>query len=114
MRWVEVRGATREIGDRHGLAEEGPPRRRADEVEDVAAVAVMRPIASTRSSHLRLVISIVSVSWLTERERVGLGVGLEERDLERPLPNSVVLADELVQAAVAKDAVAVLVDVDAV
>ena len=27
MRWVEVRGATREIGDRHGLAEEGPPRR---------------------------------------------------------------------------------------
>jgi hypothetical protein len=47
-------------------------------------------------------------------ERVGLGVSLEERDLEHPLPNSVVLADELVQAAVAKDAVAVLVDVDAV
>src|SRR3954468_22166256 len=70
----------------------------------------MRPIASTRSAHLRSVASIGRVSWLTEREGVRLGVGLEECDLQRPLPNSVVLADELVQAAVAKDAVAVLGD----
>jgi hypothetical protein len=114
MRWGEVRGATRGIGERHGLAEEGPPRRRADRSRMWQQWRCMRPIASTRSARLRLVISSGQRSWLTERERVGLGVGLEERNLERPLPNSVVLADELVQAAVAKDAVAVLVDVDAV
>ena len=38
----------------------------------------------------------------------------EERDLQGPLTNRVVLADELVQAAVAEQAVPVLVDVHAV
>ena len=43
-----------------------------------------------------------------------LGAGLEERDLQRPVADGVVLADELVQAAVSEHAVAVLVDVHAV
>ena len=51
---------------------------------------------------------------LAERERVRLGAGLEEGDLQRPLADRVVLAHELVQAAVAEHAVAVLVDVHAV
>ena len=51
---------------------------------------------------------------LPERERVRLGAGLEERDLQRPLADRVVLAHELVQAAVPEQAVPVLVDVHAV
>ena len=51
---------------------------------------------------------------LSEGEHVRLGAGLEERDLQRPLADRVVLAHELVQAAVAEHAVAVLVDVHAV
>ena len=51
---------------------------------------------------------------LPERERVGLGAGLEERDLQRPLADRFALAHELVQAPLAEQAVAVLVDVDAV
>jgi hypothetical protein len=50
---------------------------------------------------------------LPECERVGLGAWLEEDDLQGPLANRVVLAHELVQAAVPKDAVALLVDVHA-
>ena len=53
-------------------------------------------------------------SRLPERERVRLGAGLEERDLQRPLADRVVLAHELVQAAVLEQAVSVLVDVHAV
>jgi hypothetical protein len=52
--------------------------------------------------------------WLPEREHVPLGTGVEERDLQRPLPDRVVLAHELVQAAVSEQAVPVLVDVHAV
>jgi hypothetical protein len=51
---------------------------------------------------------------LPERERIRLGAGLGERDLQRPLADRVVLAHELVHAAVLEHAVAVLVDVDAV
>jgi hypothetical protein len=52
--------------------------------------------------------------YLAERERVRLGAGLEERDLERPLANPVVLSHELVEAALPEHAVAVLVHVHAV
>ena len=52
--------------------------------------------------------------WLSEREDVCLGAGLEERDLQRPLTDGVVLAHELVQAAIPEQAVPVLVDVFAV
>ena len=45
---------------------------------------------------------------------VGLGAGLEERDLQRPLAHHFMLANKLVHAAVSEHAVAVLVDVDAV
>src|SRR5262249_6049126 len=51
---------------------------------------------------------------LTECERVGLGAGLEERDPNRPLTDLVRLPDELVEAALADNAVALLVDVLAV
>jgi hypothetical protein len=51
---------------------------------------------------------------LSERERVRLGACLEERDLQRPLADHVVLAYELVHAAVPEQAVPALVDVDAV
>src|SRR5262245_50658972 len=51
---------------------------------------------------------------LTECERVGLGAGLEERDPKRSLTDGVRLADELVEAALAENAVALLVDVLAV
>src|SRR5687767_1890591 len=51
---------------------------------------------------------------LPERERVRLGAWLEEGDLERPLADRVVLAYELVHAAILKEAVFVLVDVNAV
>jgi hypothetical protein len=51
---------------------------------------------------------------LPERERVRLGAGREERDLQRPLAHRVVLAHELVHAAVAEHAIPVFVDVDAV
>jgi hypothetical protein len=47
---------------------------------------------------------------LPERERVRLGAWLEEGDLERPLADGVVLAYELVHAAVPQQAVAVRVD----
>jgi hypothetical protein len=50
---------------------------------------------------------------LAERERVRLGAGLVEADLERSLADPVVLARELVQAAVAEHAGSVLVDVAA-
>jgi hypothetical protein len=50
---------------------------------------------------------------LPERERVGLGARLEERDLHRPVADGVVLADELVHPPAVEEAVAVLVDVHA-
>ena len=52
--------------------------------------------------------------WLPEREHVRLGAGLEEGDLQRPLADRVVLAHELVQAAVPEHALPVLGDVHAV
>ena len=53
-------------------------------------------------------------SRLPERERVGLGAGLLECDLQRALANLVTLAHELIEAAVLEQAVPVLVDVPAV
>jgi hypothetical protein len=58
--------------------------------------------------------SIHQPAHLAERERVRLGAGLEERDLQRPLTDPVVLAYELVQAALPKHAVPVFVHVHAV
>ena len=49
--------------------------------------------------------------WLSEGEHVRLGARLEEHDLQRPLADRVMLAHEMVQAAVPEQAVAVLVDV---
>ena len=51
---------------------------------------------------------------LAERERVGRGAGIEERDLESPLGNVPVLPDELVQPLLAEHTGAVLVRVGAV
>jgi hypothetical protein len=51
---------------------------------------------------------------LPECERVGLGAWLEEGDLQGPLADRVVLAHELVQAALVENAVAMFVDVHAV
>src|SRR3954447_4576728 len=53
------------------------------------------------------------VSNSAEREDVGPGAGLAERDLHRPFADRAGLADELVQAAVAEHAVPLLVDVHA-
>jgi hypothetical protein len=55
--------------------------------------------------------SVHQPAYLTECERVRFGAGLEEGDLERPLADRVVLAHELVQAAVPEQADSVLVDV---
>jgi hypothetical protein len=51
---------------------------------------------------------------LPERKDLCLRAGLEERDLQRALADRVVLAHELVQAAVAEHAVPVVGDVHAV
>jgi hypothetical protein len=51
--------------------------------------------------------------WLPERERVRLGAGLGERDLQRSLAVRAVLAHKLVHAPVLEQAVPVLVDVHA-
>ncbi len=58
--------------------------------------------------------SIHQPAYPAERERVRLGAGLEERDLQRPLTDPVVLAHELVQAALPEQAVPVFVHVHAV
>ena len=47
-------------------------------------------------------------------ERICLNARGNEHDLQRPPPDGIMLAHELVQAAVAEHAVAVLVDVNAV
>ena len=57
---------------------------------------------------------VVRARHLPERERVRLGARLEERDLKRPLADRVALADQLVQAAVPQQPVAVHVHVHAV
>jgi hypothetical protein len=51
---------------------------------------------------------------LPERERVRLGAGFEERDLQGALADRVVLAHELIHAAFAEHAGPVVVGVDAV
>ena len=51
---------------------------------------------------------------LPESERVRFGAGVEEGDFQCPLTDRVVLAHELVEAAVVEQAAAVLVDVHAV
>lgn len=55
-----------------------------------------------------------AVFGLPEGERVRLGAGLEEYDLERLLVDRPVLAHELVHARVPEQAVSVLVDIHAV
>jgi hypothetical protein len=59
-------------------------------------------------------LSVHQPPYLAECEHVCLGAGLEERDFQCPLADAVVLAHELVHAAVSEQAVPVLVDVDAV
>src|SRR5215218_9996457 len=66
-----------------------------------------------RRSERRLGRTLRRHLWLPERERVSLGAGLEERDLQRALADPVVLTDELVPAAVPEQAVPVIVDVHA-
>src|SRR6476659_7833117 len=56
----------------------------------------------------------VRVPPSTEREHVGLDAGLEKSDLERPVVDPALLADELVEPRLGRDAVAALVDVAAV
>src|SRR5687768_3173406 len=75
------------------------------------AAQVSRPTSSSRSTASR---PRWSPEPLAEGEGVGLGAGLEERDLQRPVADPVVLAHELVHAALAQHAVAVLVHVHAV
>jgi hypothetical protein len=53
------------------------------------------------------------LSMSSEGEHEGLDAGFEELDLEPPVPDRRRLADELVHPLVVGDAVAVLVDVDA-
>src|SRR5215207_10121158 len=50
---------------------------------------------------------------LAERERVRLGAGLEERDLQRSVADGIALAHQLVHAVIAQYATAVLLDVRA-
>src|SRR4051794_23175494 len=69
-----------------------------------AAMPVRYPVRAARSRGASL------RGRLPEREHVRLGARLEERDLDRPLAHRVVLAHELVEAAVPEHAVAVLVD----
>jgi hypothetical protein len=57
--------------------------------------------------------SVHQAGYLAECKHVRLGAGLEESDLECPVVDRVVLAHELVEAAVSEHAVSVLVDVDA-
>ena len=82
------------------------PQARARAREQLAETVVVMPGGSAAHWHRHL--------WLPERERVRLGAGLEERDLQRALADRVVLAHELVQPAVPEHAVPVLVDVHAV
>ena len=77
----------------------------------------MRPVgrgpAGLDEAGVDVVIGCVAVSGLPEREPVGLGAGLEKGDLQRPLAYRVAPAHELVEAAVLKQAVPVLVDIHA-
>ena len=70
-----------------------------------------RPCGVGRVENMRVLLVETGIA-LPECERVGLGAWLEEGDLERPLADRDVLPDELVQAALAKNPVAVCVDVD--
>jgi hypothetical protein len=72
-----------------------------------------RPCGVGRVEDMRVLL-VESGIALPECERVGLRAWLEEGDLQGPLADRVVLAHELVQAALAENAVAVLVDVHAV
>jgi hypothetical protein len=74
-------------------------------------------VSAAISSHVRAWVANrmeAMLMRLPERERVGVGAWLEEGDLQRPLADRVVLAYELVHAAVPEQAVSVLVDVHAV
>ena len=82
-----------------------PAPRKTEQSSSASGSLVATPTTTQSSGRV--------MSVLPERERVCLGARLEERDLQRPLADRVVLAHELVQPAVAEQAVAVLVDVDA-
>ena len=75
---------------------------------------VGRPIGAYRPSIAWVCIGFAGhhiATRLSEREAVAFCPGLEERDLYGPLENVTGHANELVQAAVFDDAVALLVDV---
>ena len=55
---------------------------------------------SPRASRVEGIIATRADDLSPERERVGFGTRLEERDLQSSLVHRLVLADELVQAAV--------------
>jgi hypothetical protein len=75
---------------------------------------VLEPPRSRDAADAEVVDQVCRHLWLPEREDVRLGAGLEERDLHRPLADRVVLAHELVEAAVSEQTVPVLVYVHAV
>jgi hypothetical protein len=70
----------------------------------------MQPLSGSAPSRLSSCFHL----RLTEREHVRLGAWLKECDLKRPVADRIVLAYELVQAAVPEHAVPVLVGVQAV
>ena len=74
---------------------------------------VLQPLRLRDAAQAEMVDQRYRRLWLAERERVGLGAALEERDLQCSLPDRVVLAHELVQPALPEQAVPVLVDVHA-
>ena len=134
--WPEGERALRGVsGDKLLRALEVVPRH-----QDLARPAVAYSVAGT-STHVRLAViagdsfrpqeaadrlcfhrvfdnheshPVHQPAYLAEGERVRLGAGLEERDLQRPLADSVVLPHELVEAALPEQAVPVLVHVHAV
>jgi hypothetical protein len=88
LRWSNAQ-AIEVFGDQRGRA-----------LADVVAPS-RRSSSGTRRHHL------------PEREHVCLDAGLEEFDLERPVPDTAVDTHELIEPAVGEHAVAFLVDVDA-
>jgi hypothetical protein len=71
-----------------------------------------RPSGVGRVEDMRVLLVETGIA-LPECERVGLGAWLKEGDFQGPLADRVVLAHELVQAALAEHAVSVFVHVHA-
>src|SRR5687767_14350862 len=85
-----------------------PPARMAVSVLSLIVFSLLRSSVSVVGLPVETGIA------LPECERVGVGAWLEEGDLQGPLAGRIVLAHELVHAALAENAVAGLVDVDTV